>query len=81
MANRANRREPKKDRPEIEEASPPLLSEELIAELQGAVSAARSKRMRVRDDASTSHTPPKQNLAPRDPASIVSNKGKQTRLF
>jgi hypothetical protein len=59
MANRANRSEPRKDRPETEEASPPLLSDKLIAQLQSAVSAARSRRMPVRDDASTSHTPPK----------------------
>ena len=59
MANRANRREPKKDRAETGEASPPLLSDKLIAQLQSAVNAARSKRMAVRDDASTRHTPPK----------------------
>jgi hypothetical protein len=55
MANRENRSEPKKGRPETGEASPPLLSEELIAQLQAAVSAARNKRMPIRDDASTSH--------------------------
>jgi hypothetical protein len=47
MANRANRSEPRKDRPETEEASPPLLSDKLIAQLQSAVSAARSRRMPV----------------------------------
>jgi hypothetical protein len=35
----------KKDRPMIVENAPPLLSEKLIAQLQGAVSSALRKRM------------------------------------
>ena len=34
----------RKDRPPTEEAAPPLLSEKLIAQLQGAVSAAQRRR-------------------------------------
>jgi hypothetical protein len=63
MAKRANGSEPQKDRREIGEASPPLLSEKLIAQLQGAVNAARSRRMRLRDDATSRLTP--QKRAPR----------------
>ncbi len=36
---------PRKDRPTTEEATPPLLSKKLIAQLQGAVRAAQRKRM------------------------------------
>jgi hypothetical protein len=52
MAKTANGSEPKKHRPTTTEASPPLLSEKLIAQLQNAVCAARSKRISNRDDAS-----------------------------
>ena len=41
-----------KDCPATEEAAPPLLSEKLIAQLQGAVSAARRRRKSDPDDAS-----------------------------
>jgi hypothetical protein len=52
MAKRAKGSEPKKDRPTATEASPPLLSERLIAQLQNAVGAARSKRIADRNDVS-----------------------------
>jgi hypothetical protein len=42
---------PKKSLPEIGEPSPPQLSEKLIAQLQGAVSAALRKRMSEPSDA------------------------------
>jgi len=45
MSNRASDGRPKKDLPMTEEATPPLLSEKLIAQLQGAVGAAQRKRM------------------------------------
>jgi hypothetical protein len=44
MSKRANGRESKKNCPTTEQSAPPLLSEELIAQLQGAVSAAQRKR-------------------------------------
>ena len=44
----------KKTHPEITEPTPPRLSEELIAQLQGAVNTARRKRMRDPVDASES---------------------------
>jgi hypothetical protein len=52
MTKKASGSEPKKDRPTTTEASPPLLSEKLIAQLQNAVCAARSKRIVDHDDAS-----------------------------
>jgi hypothetical protein len=45
MSNGTNDGRPKKDRPMMDEAAPPPLSEELIAKLQRAVSAAQRKRM------------------------------------
>ncbi len=50
MSKRTN--EGTKDRPTTEEAAPPLLSEKLIAQLQGAVSDARRRRKSDPDDAS-----------------------------
>jgi hypothetical protein len=44
MTKRANGREPQKTCPTTEESAPPLLSEKLVAQLQGAVSAAQRKR-------------------------------------
>jgi hypothetical protein len=41
----------KKDRPMLVENAPPLLSEKLIAQLQGAVSNALRKRMPASKDA------------------------------
>jgi hypothetical protein len=52
MSKLADGGEPKKVRPTAEESSPPLLSEKLIAQLQGAVSAAQRKRMSDPHDAS-----------------------------
>jgi hypothetical protein len=51
----------KKDRPIIEENAPPLLSEKLIAQLQGAVSTALRKRMREPKDASAGPSVEKEN--------------------
>jgi hypothetical protein len=45
MSKRAIDDKSKQDRPMTGEATPPLLSEELIAQLQRAVSAAQRKRM------------------------------------
>jgi hypothetical protein len=59
MAKTANGSKPKKDRPTTE-ASPPLLSEKLIAQFQNAVCAARRKQISDRDDASA--TPPEKEL-------------------
>ena len=42
---------PKEFRMSADEPTPPLLSERLIAQLQGAVSAARRKRLSGPDDA------------------------------
>ncbi len=64
MAKRANGGGPKKDRPTTTEASPPLLSEKLIAQFQNAVAAARSKRISDRDDASAK-SPEKSSSAAR----------------
>ena len=50
MLKRENGRKPKRDRPMPGEAAPPLLSDELIAQLQNAVSAAQRKRVTDRDD-------------------------------
>jgi hypothetical protein len=52
MAKTEKGNDPKKDRATTTEVSPPLLSEKLIAQLQNAVGAARSKRIADRDDAS-----------------------------
>jgi len=45
MSKRVNDGEPKKDWPKSEEASPPLLGEKLIAQLQNAVRAAQRGRV------------------------------------
>jgi hypothetical protein len=45
MAKKTNGSEPKLLRLHRGESTPPLLSEKLIAKLQGAVAAARRKRM------------------------------------
>jgi hypothetical protein len=45
MANKTNGGEPKHPRVHPGESTPPLLSEKLIAQLQGAVAAAQRKRM------------------------------------
>ena len=46
MPKRTSDKKSKKSRPKFAEPIPPLLSEELIAQLQGAVNTARRKRMR-----------------------------------
>jgi hypothetical protein len=45
MSKRTSCSEPKKYPPTSEDASPPLLSEKFIAQLQKAVSAAQRKRI------------------------------------
>jgi hypothetical protein len=45
MSKRAKDPESKRNRPTTEESAPPLLSEKLIAQLQGAVRTAQRKRM------------------------------------
>jgi hypothetical protein len=60
VSKRHNGGEPKKDRPIRGEVAPPLLSDELIAQLQNAVSAARRKRMPDRND-STAESPQKES--------------------
>jgi hypothetical protein len=52
MSKRANRGKTKSDGPIAREKAPPLLSEELIAQMQRAVSAAQRKRMPGLDEAS-----------------------------
>jgi len=52
MSKRTSDGRSKNSRPEIAEPTPPLLSEKLIAQLQGAVSAAQCKRNPVPLDAS-----------------------------
>jgi hypothetical protein len=49
-----------KDRPMTEEATPPLLSEKLIAQLQGAVDAAQRKQLPQPNDASASRSAEKE---------------------
>ena len=44
MAKKSPDGRPRKDPPTTEEATPPLLSKKLIAQLQGAVRAAQRKR-------------------------------------
>jgi hypothetical protein len=44
MSKKANGGEPMKDQPAKDEASPPILSEKLITQLQSAVRAARQRR-------------------------------------
>jgi hypothetical protein len=51
MAKKPGDGRPQKGRPRTAQASPPPLSEELIAKLQGAVEAAQRKRMKAPDDA------------------------------
>lgn len=60
MSKRENGDEPKKRRRIPGEAAPPLLSDELIAQLQNAVSAARRKRMPDGND-STARSPEKES--------------------
>jgi hypothetical protein len=50
---------PKEGRPKTGEATPPPLSEKLIAKLQMAVGAAQRKRMPDPGDASASESPEK----------------------
>jgi len=61
MPKRTNDGRPKEDRPLTDESNPPLLSEELIAKLQNAVSAAQRKRMTGPNDASPSESPDNQS--------------------
>jgi hypothetical protein len=56
VSKRQNGGESKKNRPGRGEVAPPLLSDELIAQLQNAVSAARRNRMPERND-STAGSP------------------------
>jgi hypothetical protein len=51
----------KKDRPMLVENAPPLLSEKLIAQLQGAVSNALRKRMPASKDASAARSAEKKS--------------------
>jgi hypothetical protein len=61
MSKRAKDSESKRSRPRTEESAPPLLSDKLIAQLQGAVSAAQRKRTSDPNEASapaaSSHGP------------------------
>jgi hypothetical protein len=52
MPKRTNGGSPKKDPPIIDGPTPPLLSEKLIAQLQGAVRAAQRKQMPAPTDES-----------------------------
>ena len=52
---------PQEGCPMTDEAAPPPLSEELIAKLQNAVSAAQRKRMSDPDNASGSQSPERQS--------------------
>jgi len=54
MPKRTSDDKSKKFHPKIAETTPPLLSDELIAQLQGAVETARRKRIRDPIDASES---------------------------
>jgi hypothetical protein len=56
MSKRANDPESKRSRPATEESAPPPLSEKLIAQLQGAVCAARHKRMSDPDEVSATRS-------------------------
>jgi hypothetical protein len=56
MAKRAKDPESKRSRPTTEESAPPLLSEKLIAQLQGAVGAAQRKRMSGPNEASATRS-------------------------
>jgi len=56
MSKRDSDGSPHNDPPMTEEPTPPLLSEKLIAQLQGAVSAARRKRMPDSNDVSASRS-------------------------
>jgi hypothetical protein len=60
MSKRVSDDRPKKDRPMTEEATPPLLSEKLIAQLQGAVDAAQRKQLPQPNDASASRSAEKE---------------------
>jgi hypothetical protein len=65
MSKRASDGRSQKDRPTTEEAAPPLLSEKLIAQLQGAVSAAQRRRKSEPND--TSGNGALKQIAPPDP--------------
>jgi len=56
MSKRAGNGSRKKGQPVTEEASPPLLSEQLIAQLQAVVSAAQRKRLSEPYDSSASRS-------------------------
>jgi hypothetical protein len=57
MSKRASEGRPEKDRPTTEEAAaPPLLSEKLIAQLQGVVVAAQRRRKSDPSDTSANAT-------------------------
>lgn len=56
MAKKSPDGRPRKDPPTTEEATPPLLSKKLIAQLQGAVRAAQRKRMPDPNDAPASRS-------------------------
>ncbi len=60
MSKETNDGRPKERRPKTEQATPPPLSEKLIAKLQIAVSAAQRKRMPDPSDASASEAPESQ---------------------
>jgi hypothetical protein len=61
MSKGANDGGPKSDRPIMEEAAPPPLSEELIAKLQSAVRAAQLKRVPDPKNKSAIESPEKQS--------------------
>jgi hypothetical protein len=56
MSKRAIDGNDKKGQPMTEEAPPPLLSEELVAQLQAAVNAAQRKRLSAPYDSSASRS-------------------------
>jgi hypothetical protein len=60
MSKGTNDGRPKEDRPKTGEATPPPLSEKLIAKLQMAVGAAQRKRMPDPVDDSAGESPERQ---------------------
>jgi hypothetical protein len=56
MSKRARNENGKKGQPETQEAPPPFLSEELVAQLQAAVNAAQRKRLSEPCDSSASRS-------------------------
>jgi hypothetical protein len=60
MSKGTNEGRSKEGRPKTDQASPPPLSEKLIAKLQMAVGAAQRKRMPDPSDASASESPERQ---------------------